>query len=72
LEAVVTQSDRPKRYPLPDGFPIEDAGEPVRPSALAERFGDAADAIETKFNARNGNDAFTRRRAASRAFAEGG
>ena len=72
LEAIAAESDRPKRYPLPDGSPVPDAGGPVRPSELAVRLGEAADAIEGKFNARNGNDAFTRRRAANRAFAEGG
>ena len=72
LEAVAAKSDRPKRYALPDGFPVPDAGGPVRPSELAAQLGTAADAIEARFNARNGNDAFTRRRAAARAFARGG
>ncbi len=72
LEAVAAASDRPKRYPLPDGFPVADMGEPVRPSTLAAEIAAAADALEAKFNARNGNDAFTRRRAAARAFAQGG
>ena len=71
LEAVAARSDRPKRYRLPDGFPIADAGAAVRPSELAAAFGAAADAIEANFNARNGNDAFARRRTAARAFATG-
>jgi len=71
LTARAAESDRPKRYPLPHGGPIPDAGESVRPSELVPQFKAAADAIEARFNARNGNDAFTRRRAAARAFAEG-
>ncbi|NNJ25294.1 hypothetical protein [Alienimonas chondri] len=76
LEAVAAKSDKAKRFALPAGFPVPyangpDAGGPVKPSDLAAQIGAAADAIEAKFNARNGNDAFTRRRAAARAFAQG-
>ncbi|QDT18153.1 hypothetical protein [Alienimonas californiensis] len=71
LEAVAAKSDRPKRFALPDGFPVPDAGGPVKPSELVPQFKAAADAIEARFNARNGNDVFTRRRAEARAFAEG-
>lgn len=71
LEAVAADADDPTRVPLPDDFPVPDAGGPVRPSALAASLRAAADEIEVRFNARNGNDAFTRRRAAARAFATG-
>ena len=70
LEAVAAESDKPQRFTLPAGFPVADAGKPLLPSELAAALGTAADALEARFDARNGNAAFARRRAAGRAFAE--
>ena len=72
LERIAGDDDRPRRVRLPDDFPVPDAGGPERPSALAARVTGAETALCGRFDARNGNDAATRRAAADRAYAAGG
>ena len=71
LETVAERSDRPGRYRLPEDFPVPDVGDRVRPSELAAAYAAAADDLAARFDARNGNDAVSRRQAAARAFAAG-
>ncbi|MFH5803262.1 hypothetical protein [Alienimonas sp. DA493] len=72
LEAFAEDSDEPRRFRLPEDFPVPSPAEAVRPSELAAAFGKAADELAARFDARNGNDAVSRRQAAERAFAQGG
>ncbi len=72
LERLADASDRPRRFRLPSDFPVPNPAAPMRPSGLAVSFQEAADALAARFDARNGNDAVSRRQAAERAFALGG
>ncbi|NNJ25293.1 hypothetical protein [Alienimonas chondri] len=72
LERLSGNSDRRRVMRLPTDFPIEEFENPVRPSELGAMFTAAADDLASQFDARNGNDAVSRRQAASRAFATEG
>ncbi|QDT18154.1 hypothetical protein [Alienimonas californiensis] len=68
LNALADHSDRPRRFRLPSDFPVPNPDGVVPPSELAVAFRQAADELAARFDARNGNDAVSRRQQAERAF----